>query len=206
MVMLGRMLFGSGMKQVPTMTPEQMGILNRMMSQLSPTGQLGGAQSQALEGLQEYMDPSEESYQRFAEPYMRQFEQETLPGIAERFAGASPMGGGALSSSGFGQALGSAGANLQSQLAGMKTGLQRQAIGDILNQYNQMQGGALSAKPFGYQSPQQGMIPGLIGKWAEGGFPGASSGFNQISNMLGFNQSPMGNYAANAAKVGMGGY
>lgn len=49
----------------------------------------------------------------------RNFAQQTIPGLAERFGG---MGsGGSLNSSAFGQALGGAGADLQSQLAALQS-------------------------------------------------------------------------------------
>ena len=169
---LSSLFGGGGFEKMPTMTKEQEGLLNQIMQQLGGGGQLGQQYGQALGGLEEFMDPSSEAMQRFADPYMRQFEQQTIPGIAERFAGAGSGLGGSLSSSGFGQALGAAGGNLQSQLASMKTGLQRQAIGDIMSQYGGMTGKALGARPFGYQAPQQGLIPQMLTSYAGAGFPG----------------------------------
>ena len=185
-------LFGSGgkTKQVPAMTKEQQSQLMQVLQQLDPSGQLGQAYSQSLGGMQEFMDPSSESMQRFADPYMRQFEQETIPGIAERFAGAGAMGGG-LSSSGFGQALSAAGGNLQSQLASMKTGVQRQAMGDIMNQYTNMNQQALQAQPFAYERHQA--EPGLLGQYAKSGFPGFGS---MIGSAFG---GPIGGAAGGAA-------
>ena len=127
------------MEKVPTMTKEQQSVLSNLMQMLSSQGQLGQEYGQALGGLQEMMDPSASSYQRFEAPYLQQFEEQTVPGIAERFAGAGAQGG-ALSSSGFGQALGAAGSQLQTQLAGMKSGLQQQALRDIMQQYGSMLG------------------------------------------------------------------
>ena len=123
-------------------------------------------------GLQQFLDPSSEAYQKFADPYMRQFEQQTVPQLAERFAGAGAMGG-ALSSSGFGQALSSAGANLQSELASMKTGLQRQAISDMMQQYQSMLGQGLGAQPFAYTKPTEGFLQNLLSGLAQ---KGASAG------------------------------
>lgn len=170
-----------GFSKLPTMTEGQEGILNDLIQQLSAGGQLGQGYGQALGGLQGFMDPSSEEMSRFADPYMRQFNQETVPGLAERFAGGGAMGGG-LSSSGFGQALSSAGSGLQSQLASMKTGLQRQAIGDIMNQYKGMSGQAFGARPFGYMAPQQGFMPQMLASYAQSGFPGMQQGFNRLFN------------------------
>ena len=175
-------LFGGKDKthQLPTMNPEQEQQLQALLQMLSPQGQLGQAQSQGLEQLTQLMDPSASAYQRFAQPYMNEFEQQTIPGLAERFAGMGANSG-ALSSSGFGQALSSAGAGLQSNLAGMKSELQQQAIRDIMQQYQGLTGQALGQKPFGYQHSQGG--PGLMGSalagYASKGFPGAGDFITQ---------------------------
>ncbi len=189
---IGSTLFGSKGKteQVPAMTKEQNSQLMQVLQQLDPSGQLGQAYTQAIGGMQDFMDPSSEAMQRFSDPYMRQFEQETIPGIAERFAGAGAMGGG-LSSSGFGQALSSAAGNLQSQLASMKTGVQRQAMGDIMNQYGNMTGQAFQAQPFAIGRRQS--EPGLLGHYAQSGFPGFGS---MVGSAFG---GPMGGAAGGAA-------
>src|SRR4051812_1940185 len=93
-------------KQVPTKTPQQMGLLN---SNIKQTKQLQeGGYGDAMSILQQYLDPNSDIYSNFEKPYMQQFEQETLPGIANRYAGANSMGSG-LMTSGFGQSLGAAG-------------------------------------------------------------------------------------------------
>jgi len=68
------------------------------------------------------------SFAPIAENATRQFNQVTVPGLAERFAA---MGSGDKGSSAFTNALGSAGADLQSQLAalGAQYGLQQQQLG-----------------------------------------------------------------------------
>jgi hypothetical protein len=73
--------------------------------------------------LQDIFSSDPESFKKFAAPYMRQFNEQTIPGLAERFSGA-----GAQSSSAFQNALGQAGASLQENLAGLKTGLQFQSL------------------------------------------------------------------------------
>lgn len=165
-------LFGSDkMKKVDTMTKEQQSILNNLMRMLSPQGQLGQGYQQGLGLQQQYMDPNSEAVNQFTQPYMNEFNQQTVPGLAERFSGMGAMGGG-LSSSGFGQALSSAGGNLQSQLAQLKAGLGQQAAQSLMGQYGQMSGQGLSAQPFGYAKPQQGLVPSFLGSWGQGGFPG----------------------------------
>ena len=80
---------------------------------------------------------------------MQQFEEQMLPQIAERFAG-----GGALSSSGFGQALGGAASGLQSQLAQLFSQLQGQAAQQQYGQYNQLAQTGLNHQQFAYNKQQ----------------------------------------------------
>lgn len=166
-------LFGSDkLKKVPTMTKEQERLLNQILQMVNPEGRLGQAYQDSI-GLQEQlMDPNSEAVRRFTEPYMKEFEQQTVPGLAERFAGMGAMGGG-LSSSGFGQSLSAAGGNLQSQLAQLKSQLGQQAAQSLMGQYGSMTGTGLSAQPFAYQQPQMGMLPSLLQGWAGSGFAGA---------------------------------
>lgn len=176
-------MFGGGdkMKKVPTMTKQQTQLLNQMMQMLGGGGQLGQGFGQAIDYQKQLMDPSSEAVQQFADPYMKQFEQQTVPGLAERFAGMGAMGGG-MSSSGFGQALGAAGGNLQSQLAALKAGLGQQAAGQLMQQYGQMAGMGLGAQPFAYQQQGPSMAGSMLGGWAAGGFPGMTDFANWWQN------------------------
>lgn len=156
--------------------------VNNAQNQLSQNGY-----QDAMGLLQQYLNPNSEVYANFEKPYLQQFEQQTLPGIAERFAGGNAMGGG-LMTSGFGQSLGAAGANLQTQLAQMKQQYQRQSINDLLGQYNQLTNQSLNARPFenvydpGTQG-QQSMLGGIV----QAGLTGAATAFG----------GPAGGFAAN---------
>lgn len=169
------------MSRVPTMTRSQKGLLSQLMKMLNPQGQLGGAQQGAINYQQQLMDPSSQAVDQFAQPYMNQFNQQTIPGLAERFAGMGAMGGG-LSSSGFGQALGAAGGNLQAQLAQLKAGLGQQAAQSLMGQYGNLTGMGLSAQPFGYQQQAPSALGGMLQGWAQGGFGGMGQGNNQGGN------------------------
>ena len=170
---LGGLFSDDSLKKIPTMTKEQKKLLSQQISQLMQGGQLGDAYTSALGQLQQLLDPSPEAMEAFTAPYMRQFEEQTVPGLAEKFAGAGATGG-ALSSSGFGQALGAAGAGLQENLANLKANLQQQAISGITGQYQNLLGTSLGAQPFGYQSPQGGFGTGLLSSYASQGFTGMS--------------------------------
>lgn len=104
-------------KQYPTMSPEQQAFQNKILQMLS--GQLG--------------ERGEGDFEDFSAPYKRQFQEETIPGISERFAG---LGG--LSSSGFTQSLGQAGAGLNEKLAALQQGLKADKFNRLL--------------PFGFQN------------------------------------------------------
>lgn len=146
--------FGGGsakpkIKKIETMNPQQKKLFQDLLSQLSGGGQAGGPGGGALDLLQQYLNPESDVYKNFEAPYKQQFEQETIPNLAERFAGLGGglgAAGGALGSSGFAQALGGAGAKLQTDLASMKSGLQHKSIQDILGLLQNM----LQIAPHGY--------------------------------------------------------
>jgi hypothetical protein len=188
-------LFGGGgqrdsIKKLPTKNKGQLSLLDRMITDLTK----GGGYQNAFGMLQGLLDPNSEIYKSFAEPYQQNFEQQTVPRLAEQFAGYGGGMGGGLSSSGFGQALGAAGGNLQAQLAQMMAGLRTNAAQGIMGQANQ----ALSVDPFAYLSRQGS--PGGIQSMLAGVAPGlANWGMNYLSNRPGMggqggmNQSPLTN-------------
>lgn len=185
------------MNKVDTMSKGQKGILKQLEQMISPQGQLGQANQQGINYQQQLMDPSSEAVNQFAQPYINQYHQQTIPGLAERFAGYGGMGGG-ISSSGFGQSLGAAGANLQAQLAQLKAGLGQQAANSLMNQYSQMQGTALNSQPFGYQQRGPSMTGSAVQGWAQGGFSGAQQSWDSFKGMFGGGgtQNPSNPYAS----------
>ena len=166
------------LKKVPMMDKGQQGLLNQLMQMLGPEGGLGQGMQGGIDLQNQLMDPSSEAVNQFSQPYMNEFNQQTVPGLAERFAGMGGMGGG-LSSSGFGQSLSSAGGNLQAQLAQLKSGLGQQAAQSLMGQYGNMAGMGLSAQPFGYQQKGPSAFTGAVG--------GMSSAlpFMMMGNMMG---------------------
>lgn len=181
---LGGLFSGNDkLKKKSTMTKEQQALLNQILSMVSPSGNLGQAYGESLGYQQQLMDPNSEAVRQFTEPYMREFEQQTVPGLAERFAGAGGGMGGGLSSSGFGQALSSAGGNLQSQLAQLKAGLGQQAAQSLMGQYGNLTGAGLSAQPFAYVQPQMGFGTGLLQGYAGAGFPGMGTGLGNLASL-----------------------
>jgi len=151
-------LFGSKdkLKKVATGTKEQtqfggqdlIGLLQQMMGQ-------GGGLNMANQYDQSLLGQGPEAFNQFSSPYLQQFNEQVLPGIAERFAGA-----GALSSSGFGQTLGGAASGLQSQLAQLFSQLQGQAAGRQQGQFQNLSQLGLNYQPFAYKQKQgsQGIL------------------------------------------------
>src|ERR1700743_3199308 len=128
-------LFGSPdkLKKVATGTKEQEALHNNILAQAMGLSQPGGGANLSNQYYNSLLQPGTEAFQNFASPFMSQYKEQRLPQIAERFAK-----NGALSSSGFGQALGGAGVGLQSQLAQLFAQLQSQAAGAQTNQFNQL--------------------------------------------------------------------
>ena len=180
-----------GMTKVPTLSPDQKKILAQNIANAQKLGGQGGGYQNAIGLLQDYLNPQSDVYGNFERPYLTQFEQQTVPMLAERFAGMGGGMGGGLSSSGFGQALSSAGGNLQTQLAAMKSGLQKSAITDLMQQYLQLSQTGLNAQPFGYQYQQQG--PGF----------GASAFSNSMPYLMPYMLQNAGTMNTNTGMQGM---
>jgi len=175
--------------QQGTLSPEQQQMMSQISGQMGQMGGQGGAYGQANQYLQDLLNRDPGVYDRFAAPYMQQFQQQILPQLGERFAGmGGGLGGGAGSSSGFAQALGGAGADLQSRLAGLFSNLQQGAAGQAMNQYNSLGQLGLGTKAIQptYQPGSQGPLAGLI----SGGASGLAEGLGKYGpRMFGNNQA-----------------
>lgn len=163
MASLKELLFGRKpkMKQLPTMDPQQQQLLSQLL------GGLGAPAGAGLQGLMQLLSGEPGAFEAFEAPAMRQFEEQIVPGIAERFSGA---GGGAQQSSAFQQALSQAGAGLSERLAAQRGELQTGARSQLM----QLLGLGLQQRPFGYG--QQAGTPGFLG----GITPGIGAGLGGI--------------------------
>lgn len=108
-------------------TPRQQALINEIIGGLS--GKEGGL-GMGLDYLKNLMQGGE-AFEREAAPVTRQFQEQVLPNLAERFAGSD-----AMSSSAFGQSLGSASAGLQENLAAMRSNQQMQGLQGLLQLLN----------------------------------------------------------------------
>lgn len=149
------------LEKFPTGTKQQEGLHNNILSQALGMSQQGGGYDLANQYYNNFLgENQQQAYDQFSQPYMQQFQEQVLPQIAERFAGM-----GALSSSGFGQALGGAASGLQGQLAQLFSQLQGQAAGQQYGQYNQLAQTGLNHQQFGYNKQQgsAGFLGPLLG-------------------------------------------
>ena len=172
-----------GYEQVPTMDPSGQGLYQQLMGGLSGGGFGGGMLGSGMQNISDILSGKPEAFEAFERPMQRQFREQTIPGLAETFTG---MGEGGLSSSGFTQAMGKAGAGLSEQMGAMRGNMQQGAMGQLM----QMLGLGMGAKPFEtmYRQGQGGMgtamAPGIgagIGQMLPGLF---QQGGSQFSNLF----------------------
>ena len=154
-------------EQIPTVTPEQSQLLQSLL------GQLGGPLSSGIGNLQQILSGSPEALRAFQAPALRQFQEQIVPGIAERFSG---LGAGSQRSSAFAQSLGSAGADLAERLAAQRANLQSGA----LSQLQGLLGTSMQSQFQNLQIPgQEGALQGLfrgLGSGLGGGLGALATG------------------------------
>jgi len=151
---MGKTMMGEDAKQVGTaqlMDPSQLQYLQQM---------LGGLGSQALGAGQGLLQGYDENLfqQGVVDPAMKQYEQNTLPSIQQRFGDAN-----AGSSSALNQALSSSAGDLSNTLAGQRLTMQQNASQNqlgLLQQLMQMLG-QKSMDPI-VQGPKEGLTKPLI--------------------------------------------
>ena len=135
------------------------------------------AYQEGLKFLNDMMNPESEAMQSLEQPYRTQFEQETVPGIAEQFSAND-----AQRSSAFGQAMGRASSDLEGNIAGARQNAMMSAADQALN-YSQapanmysniVNQGLTGPQPHGYKvlggqpgffSGAAGGVGGAIGQW-----------------------------------------
>jgi hypothetical protein len=158
------MIFGTSKPKIQEgMTSSQRRMFDDLMSQVRQMqSQYAPATQQGLGYLQNMFDPN--SYASLEAPAMRQFQEEIIPGIAERF---SAMGAGSQSSSSFRNQLGRAGVDLGTNLANLRQQGMMQALPQALQlqQYPMQYGQSLFGSSLGSniaQAPMPGMIAPML--------------------------------------------
>lgn len=120
----GNFLFGEKAKdyQQSLLGKEQQPLYQQLLQAGQGQG-AGGAFGQSADYFRDLLSDNPEDMQAFGAPEMRQFNEQTIPGLAEQFAG---MGSGGLSSSGFRNAAVGAGADLGERLGSIRANLRQQ--------------------------------------------------------------------------------
>lgn len=190
---LGNFFGGSPAKRenVSTLRPEQEPLYNQAINAGLRPG-AGGAFGGAADYYRNLLGDNSSDYGAFAAPQVRQFNEETIPGISEQFAG---MGAGGLSSSGFRNAAVNAGTDLSERLGAIRANL-RQAGAQGLSNIGQF-----GLQPFSQNMVTQEGSPGFLSNIAPaigtgvgaaigGPFGGAIGGMggNWFSNAFGGNK------------------
>lgn len=170
-----------GYRGFDLLNPAQKGIFEMFnRSGGMGTNPLAGQINDYYSGL---LDQSSPAYDNFAAPHLRQFNEQTIPALSERFAGL-----GAQSSSGFQNALGQAGAGLQENLAALRSGLQMQGAqgAQSFNQQNlQNLMQILNTQTQGLVKKQPGFLGSLGGAAAQGvGQAGGAAAMSAIIKYL----------------------
>lgn len=127
-------LFGGGneqgkFQQRPLLSRSQRPVLKQLTNAAQNQG-AGGAFGDSADYYRGLLSNDSADYQAFAAPEMRQFNEETVPGLAEQFAG---MGSGGLQSSGFRNAAVNAGADLGERLGAIRASLRQQGAQGLFN-------------------------------------------------------------------------
>lgn len=148
----------SEFSQQGTKTPQQMEYIQQLLSGL----QGGGSNVPGMEYLQGLFSNNPDAFKEFEAPAFRQFNEQTIPGIAERFSG---QGAGSRNSSAFNNSAAMAGARLSENLSAQRAGLRSGAINQLQN-YGQQ---ALTPTFENlYQQGQPGFLQGIGGGFGQG--------------------------------------
>lgn len=158
--------------------PQQQGFQN-LVNAGNNAGASGGF-GQAADYYRSLLNGNGGDFQALAAPEIRQFRQQTMPGIAEQFAG---LGAGALDSSGYrnsvlqantdlGERLASLRANLRGQGAQGLSGIASQGLGNFYNNT--------------YMPQTQGFLQALAPGLGQGLAAGAAGATGGLSSLLPF--------------------
>lgn len=126
----GRFFFGDKGGRENIYNPEQQRTLD-YVNQMARDGITNNrGYQQGSDYINRLLSNDPEAYAAFEAPYRQQYEQQVIPGIAERFAG---QGAGNTSSSAFRNSLAQAGGDYTTGLAALRAQMQMQALPQALN-------------------------------------------------------------------------
>jgi hypothetical protein len=167
----------------------QLGGISDILQQIKG---MGGApdisQDQNFQNGQGWLNDlynDENFFDKFEAPLMRQFNEETVPGLANRFA--SMGSGGSTGSTAFRNQLGREGSNLSTNIAALRGGMQQQGVGqslqyaqqpfqNIMQMYNQALGQPTQNQ---YTPPNAGFFGNILSGLSGGVAQGMGQGMGQ---------------------------
>lgn len=127
-------------EQKSTLSPEQQDLFKQLLAAIQGQG-AGGAFGNSADYYRDLLSDNSQNFNAFAAPEQRRFNEQTIPGLAEQFAG---YGAGSLSSSGFRNAAVNAGTDLSERLGAIRAQLRQQGAAGLaglgqqgLGQYTQ---------------------------------------------------------------------
>ncbi len=184
MVNIGRFLFGGRPKthQVSTQTQGQQGLQQQLQQGL----QGGQSNIPGMGYLQQLMSDDPSAFEAYEKPMMNQFNQEIIPGIAERFSG---MGMGSRNSGAFQQQVAGAAGRLSENLGAQRSNLRQGAMQQLMGMYGQ----AMQPSFQNIGQPNYGIVPGILGGMGAGAGYGMSNAFSRLMPW-GQQQGGMGGY------------
>lgn len=116
-------------ERVSTLRKEQE-PLYKQLTQAGMAQGAGGSFGTAADYYRNLLSDNSADLQSFAAPELRRFNEQTIPGLAEQFAG---MGSGGLSGSGFRNAAVNAGTDLSERLGAIRAQLRQQGAQGLSN-------------------------------------------------------------------------
>jgi hypothetical protein len=180
-------------KQGSTYSKGQRSYIEGILNDLQ--GMKGGAQN--IQNNPQYQQGGEwlnslfndqDFFNRFEAPLQRQFQEQTVPDLANRFA--SQGSGGSLGSTGFRNQLAREGSNLSTNIAALRGGMQQQGVNQSLQYAQQPFNNFAQLSQLGLTPTKNTYQPASAGFWG----PIAAQGIGALSQGLGqqFGQSMAG--------------
>ncbi len=108
--------------QQSLLSPEQQTLAAQRQQAIAGPG-AGGAYGTTADYYRDLLNPNSQTVQQLQAPELRKFREDIIPGVGEEFAG---MGSGALSSSGFRNAVSRAGVDLSERLGMLRANARMQ--------------------------------------------------------------------------------
>ena len=148
---------GKDAERSSTYLDEQQDLLKNSISQGPQDITQNAGYGQSMDWLMSmFNDP--DFFKSFEAPLQRQFEEETIPGLTNRFA--SMGSGGSLGSTGFRNQMAREGSRLHESIAALRGGMQQQGAGQLMqgaqmpiNNYNDWLKTVLSPQPNNVYQP-----------------------------------------------------